>query len=176
VPELAAGPRLLAVQVHVRAGDWRSIRSSGGASPIRFTIATARRFVDPSGRPRIARRWFSNWLVRAPSIVQWPELWHARRDLVREQAAARARTARGRARPTYVERVEQPARVVLGHGLRVRRPGARDVRRIPSRCTFSTSGRTPSRPGRAHGQDGQLAPNATICLRDLVLAQVRRGS
>ena len=31
--------------------------------------------VSPSGRPQIARTWFSNWLVTAPSIVQWPELW-----------------------------------------------------------------------------------------------------
>ena len=32
------------------------------------------RAVEPSGQPRTARRWFSNWLVSAPSIVQWPEL------------------------------------------------------------------------------------------------------
>src|SRR5216683_2212283 len=31
--------------------------------------------VEPSGSPRTARRWFSNWLVTAPSMVQWPELW-----------------------------------------------------------------------------------------------------
>jgi hypothetical protein len=31
-------------------------------------------FVEPSGSPRIARRWFSNWLVAAPSIVQWAVL------------------------------------------------------------------------------------------------------
>ena len=31
--------------------------------------------VEPSGRPRTARTWFSNWLVTAPSIVQWPVLW-----------------------------------------------------------------------------------------------------
>src|SRR5690606_29389875 len=30
--------------------------------------------VSPSGRPQIARTWFSNWLVAAPSIVQCPEL------------------------------------------------------------------------------------------------------
>ena len=41
--------------------------------------------VAPSGIPVIARTWFSNWLVSAPSIVQWPELWTRGRDLVREQ-------------------------------------------------------------------------------------------
>ena len=30
--------------------------------------------VSPSGRPRIARRWFSNCEVTAPSMVQCPEL------------------------------------------------------------------------------------------------------
>ncbi len=44
-------------------------------SPTRFSIAEqpiAR--AGPSGQPAIARRWFSNWLVAAPSIVQCPEL------------------------------------------------------------------------------------------------------
>jgi hypothetical protein len=31
--------------------------------------------VSPSGSPQMARIWFSNWLVSAPSIVQWPLLW-----------------------------------------------------------------------------------------------------
>jgi hypothetical protein len=26
--------------------------------------------VEPSGQPRIARRWFSNWLADVPSMVQ----------------------------------------------------------------------------------------------------------
>ena len=29
---------------------------------------------SPSGRSSTARRWFSNWLVRAPSMLQCPEL------------------------------------------------------------------------------------------------------
>ena len=37
--------------------------------------ATPRGSVPPSGRPSPARMWFSNWLVSAPSMVQWPELW-----------------------------------------------------------------------------------------------------
>ena len=41
----------------------------------RFSIAACPRArVSPSGQPSMARRWFSNWLVSAPSIVQWPEL------------------------------------------------------------------------------------------------------
>ena len=44
--------------------------------------------VAPSGRPRIARRWFSNWLVSAPSIVQWRRVVDTRRELVREQPPA----------------------------------------------------------------------------------------
>ena len=31
--------------------------------------------VPPSGRSLTARKWFSNWLATAPSMVQWPELW-----------------------------------------------------------------------------------------------------
>ena len=45
-------------------------RSCCASRPPRRPVA-----VSPSGRPQIARTWFSNWLVTAPSIVQWPELW-----------------------------------------------------------------------------------------------------
>ena len=38
---------------------------------MQLTIAlTPTAAVEPSGQPRIARRWFSNWLVTAPSMVQ----------------------------------------------------------------------------------------------------------
>ena len=30
---------------------------------------------EPSGRSNTARRWFSNWLVTAPSMLQCPVLW-----------------------------------------------------------------------------------------------------
>jgi hypothetical protein len=33
------------------------------------------RLVSPSGQPEIALTWFSNWLTRQASMVQWPELW-----------------------------------------------------------------------------------------------------
>ena len=49
--------------------------AGSGTVPIRFTMALEpRASVEPSGSPVTARRWFSNWLVSAPSIVQWPEL------------------------------------------------------------------------------------------------------
>src|SRR5260221_1982433 len=59
---------------------WASGKASSSlasvSSPIRFSIAeNPRARVTPSGRPETARRWFSNWLVTAPSMVQWPELW-----------------------------------------------------------------------------------------------------
>src|SRR3546814_5878592 len=52
-------------------------RQSWPSPPMRFSISAFEpmRSVAPSGRPQMARMWFSNWLVRAPSIVQWPELW-----------------------------------------------------------------------------------------------------
>ena len=46
-------------------------RRSGCAS----RPAARSRSVAPSGRPQIARIWFSNCEVSAPSIVQWPLLW-----------------------------------------------------------------------------------------------------
>ncbi len=47
-----------------------------GICPRKLIMAVwPRARVLPSGRPQIARRWFSNWLVTQPSMVQWPELW-----------------------------------------------------------------------------------------------------
>ena len=42
---------------------------------LRISTVRAARRVSPSGNPQMARMWFSNWLVSAPSMVQWPELW-----------------------------------------------------------------------------------------------------
>ena len=39
-----------------------------------ITVQRARGAGEPSGRSITARRWFSNWLVTAPSWVQWPVL------------------------------------------------------------------------------------------------------
>ena len=39
-----------------------------------ITVQRARGAGEPSGRSSTARRWFSNWLVTAPSWVQWPVL------------------------------------------------------------------------------------------------------
>ena len=76
-PTLRPGRGVLAVAVEVRARRPRAPRRGRGASPIAVDHRARRRraSVEPSGQPRIARRWFSNWLVTAPSIVQCPELW-----------------------------------------------------------------------------------------------------
>ncbi len=75
MPDLAAGPRAFAVDVQFRVG-LASTSAAGGTEPMKLYIAewpTASQ--RPSGSPHTARRWFSNWLVIAPSIVQCPELW-----------------------------------------------------------------------------------------------------
>ena len=85
VADLAAGPQLLAVEVHPQprvAGQGVRVavvqparpRPAGrpGCSPSPSTAPAAP--ASPSGRSRTARRWFSNWLVTAPSWVQWPVL------------------------------------------------------------------------------------------------------
>ena len=67
--------------------------------------STARgRAVSPSGRSSTARRCCSNWLVTAPSMVQWPELCGRIASSLTSTArrtaggARRPRTARRRAR------------------------------------------------------------------------------
>jgi len=74
MPELARGPRLFAIVVQMRSGHLEHLDRVGQA-PSKFNMpAWPRTETSPSGQPRIALRWFSNWLVSAPSIVQWPEL------------------------------------------------------------------------------------------------------
>ena len=48
--------------------------SSGPPRMLTITVHGARGAGEPSGRSSTARRWFSNWLVTAPSWVQWPVL------------------------------------------------------------------------------------------------------
>ena len=74
--ELPARPRLLAVDVQVRAGDGRATADASGTAPIKLTIAACPEASVAAERQAAgsARRWFSNWLVSAPSIVQCPEL------------------------------------------------------------------------------------------------------
>ena len=58
--------------------DVGAARRSGPRSVLPSTFAMtvhgARAAVSPSGRSSTARRCCSNWLVTAPSMVQWPEL------------------------------------------------------------------------------------------------------
>ena len=73
--DLAVGPRALAVDVQLRVRVRQHLRG-GGTEPMKLYIAewpTASQ--RPSGSPQTARRWFSNWLVSAASMVQCPELW-----------------------------------------------------------------------------------------------------
>ena len=71
--ELAAGARLFTIDMQVQVAWPAGLPGSGIAD--RLIMALTRGRVEPSGRSRMARRWFSNWLVTAPSMVQWPELW-----------------------------------------------------------------------------------------------------
>ena len=63
--------------------------------------------VEPSGSPRTARRWFSNWLVAAPSIDQWRRRGRAARTRSRA-GGRRRRRARARARRRTRERRAAP--------------------------------------------------------------------
>src|SRR6266436_2210343 len=56
--------------------------------------------VEPSGRPRTARRWFSNWLVTAPSMLQWPELWTRGAISLTRSSPSCSKNSRART-PTY---------------------------------------------------------------------------
>src|SRR5262249_48004505 len=71
-PSLRPGRGFLPYRCRCAPGTASTFATSGSV-PIRLTIAEhATASVGPIGQPTTARRWFSNWLVRAPSIVQWP--------------------------------------------------------------------------------------------------------
>lgn len=71
---LAAVLEGLAVVMQVAVGDGDHL-SHRGTAPMKLSIALSPTLaVEPSGRPATARRWFSNWLHSAPSMVQCPEL------------------------------------------------------------------------------------------------------
>ncbi len=75
---LAAGTRLsLAVEVQMRLGigQDRAPAVRLVADQIVHRHPRSASLVLPSGNPHMARIWFSNWLVMAPSIVQCPLLW-----------------------------------------------------------------------------------------------------
>ena len=151
VAQLPAGPWLLAIEMQVRAGDRQHVLRRG-TEPIRLTSTDGRDSVEPSGRPRIARRWFSNWLVSEPSIVQCPVLWTRGANSFASSCAADVEELE-RQDADVAERVEETRAVLLGlaPAARLRRARAR-CRRIPSSCTFSTSGQnrvSPSRPRTA---------------------------
>ena len=77
---------------------------------------------------------------------------HAWRELVREQPAVRPRRARARSRRRSRARRAASTRAPPPRPGEREAAGARETRRIPSRCTFSASGQkrvSPSRPRTA---------------------------
>ena len=103
--------------------------------------------VAPSGRPRTARTWFSNWLVTAPSIVQWPGVVDARRELVREELPVDVEELDGE-HADVAERVEERARDLLRLVLRCVVAQAPATRRGSRRDARSR--RADRRPSRRH--------------------------
>ena len=95
---------------------------------MRFTITAApSASVEPSGRPSTARRWFSNWLVSAPSIVQWPVLCTRGANSFASSLPLDLEQL-DREHADVAERVEEPRRDLLGLALRrVARRSARDA-------------------------------------------------
>ena len=93
--------------------------------------------------PATARTWFSNWLVSAPSIVQWPELW-TRGAISLARSAPLHLEELERQHADVAELLEERARELLG--LRAcsagvtAGAGASDRRRMPPSWRFSTSG------------------------------------
>ena len=75
--ELATGSRRFAVQVKMQVRHREHFFNRRVVADQVEHHRLADRLVEPSGSPATARTWFSNWLVAAPSIVQWPELWTA---------------------------------------------------------------------------------------------------
>src|SRR5882762_677723 len=114
-----------------------------GRSPIRLSMAQwPAAAVEPRGKLRTARRWFSNWLVTAPSIVQWPELW-TRGAISLASSSPRCSKNSMASTPTYF-RDSRTRRAAFSaarwmEGSR-RGAGARERRRMPLRWWFSTSG------------------------------------
>ena len=86
-------------------------------SPIRFRISTrgALRSVAPSGRPQIARIWFSNCEVTRALDRPVAAIVHARRHLVEHRLVA-DREEFERQHPDIVERLGDAARQRLGRG------------------------------------------------------------
>ena len=91
--------------------------------------------VEPSGQPSTARRWFSNWLVSAPSIVQWPELCTRGANSLASELAVDVEEL-DREHADVVELVEQAVRELFGARLQPvvepRRRARGVTRRMPS--------------------------------------------
>ena len=108
--------------------------------------------MSPRGSPQIARRCCSNWLVIAPSMVQWPELWTAVPARWRA-ALRRPRTARGQDAdvPEVVHDVDHEA----CRGVLQQRRQAERGRSSPAGCPQRGGSRRRGR--RRHPQPGRAA-------------------
>ena len=92
-------------------------------------------------QPRTARTWFSNWLVTAPSIVQWPEL--CTRGAISFASSARADEELDREHADVVEVLEQALQVRVAPlaAARALRCGRERAAQDAARCACSpTSG------------------------------------
>ena len=141
---------------------------SPAAEPIRFTSSDGRDSVDPSGRPRIARRWFSNWLVAEPSIVQWPVLWTRGANSFASSAPPTSKSSSA-STPTYPSssssRVPYPSASACGASA----AGAREVLQDPV-LVHVLDERPEARVAvaPAHGEQRQLAVERDTLLQDMV--------
>ncbi len=150
--------------------------SSGGTPPIRLTITDGASAAGRSERQAEDRAQVVLELARDGAVDRpVTGVVDARRVLVREQPAADLEQLE-REHADVVELVEQPRRELLRLGLRRAAAGARETRRIPSRCTFSASGQNRVSPfAAAHGDDRELAVEVDDLLRELVVAEPRLG-
>ena len=155
VAEFSARSPRLAVVVHVRPGDLRPRRSIEpgcvGAHDVHHHRRGARsRSVDPQGRPLTASRWFVNWLVRAPSMVQWPVLWgRSAISLTTRPAVAHEELDREHARPRPSRfAIFRPSRWASCAVPRRRRRGSGPRRTCPWTAPSTPGGSWRTRRGR----------------------------
>ena len=181
VAELAARTHLLAVQVHLRGrvgrrdGRERVGRGRSACCPARSPSRSSapRALVSPSGRSSTARRCCSNWLVTAPSMVQWPELCGRIASSLTHDVGRRPRTARPRARRS------RRGRRRSGRRRRPRAPrsagsrsgaGAMTSAQTPSRWIDSTTGQVRTSP------DGRRATSTASSRRNGTFSSASSGT
>ena len=121
------------------------------------------------GRPATARRWFSNWLVAAPSIVQCPELWTRGAISLAKKPIADLEQLDGE-HAHVAERLQHPPGVILGSRLQGRRDALRGREAPPedsARVEVLDQGIAGDRAVLSpDGEDRELAVEAHEALED----------